>query len=226
MSQSETTKQGRVVFPDDVPPLDPTENLLVMGPALSGKSRVAFDLLADAYDVDACPCVITATDSAPQFRTRFDPYVDSEYSAENVVVIDSCASASSREASDSRTFTVGSPADLTGLGIQLSKVFGQLPKERREGSRVLIDSLSSLLVYSGIERLFKFVNIVNRRVTEAGGSTIHLLDTDAVEAQHRQQLLQLFSTVIDVRDDAGETEFRLRGAETTDWQGYSVRHRA
>jgi KaiC/GvpD/RAD55 family RecA-like ATPase len=221
---TEQAKRGIVL--EDARPLDLSDNLLVMGPALSGKRTVAFDLLADAYEAEGCPCAITATDTAAQFRTRFAPYVGPDQHVADVVVIDSCAGSSSGESRDGRTLTVGTPADLTGLGVQLSKAFGRLPPGRQAGSRVLVDSLSTLLIYSDIERLFRFVNVMNRRINEAGGETVYLLDTEAVDPQHRQQLLQLFSTVIEVRDAAERPEYRIRGTETTEWQGYAAVNRS
>jgi KaiC/GvpD/RAD55 family RecA-like ATPase len=193
-----------------------------MGPALSGKNRVAFELLANAYDRKARPCVVTATDTASQFRKRFEPYVRSDHHVEDVLVIDALAGASDDTTRTGRTFTVGTPADLTGIGVQLSKALERLPPTERQGARVLVDSLSTLLIYSDIKRLFRFVNAINRRINGVGSGTVHVLDDDAIESQHRQQLLQLFPTVVQVEEEAGETKFRIRGERTSDWYAHAT----
>jgi len=224
MSQSETMETGGEVAGIEavLPPGTPTDNLLVMGPALSGKNRIACDLLGDAFAEDAQPIAVTATDTASQFRTRFEPYVSADHHVEDVLVIDALADASDPSARADRTLTVGTPADLTGIGVQLSKALERLPPARREGACVLVDSLSTLLIYSDIKRLFRFVNAINRRLNEAGCRTVHVLDSDAVDSQHRQQLLQLFSTAVDVKEEAGQTKCRVRGERTTEWHEFAA----
>jgi RecJ-like exonuclease len=78
-------------------------------------------------------------------------------------------------------------------------------------------------VYSDVSRIFRFVSTINNRVTELGDITVQTLDTDAIDTVSKNKLLQLFSTVIQVREDDGKTLFRVRGETETTWAEYPSR---
>lgn len=123
-------------------------------------------------------------------------------------------------ASEAPTCTSTTPPDLTGVGICLSKGYDQFGTPG--GQMVLLDNLSTLLVYSEVDRVVRFVSTINNRIAELGDSTVQLLDTDVVDDVDKNKLLKLFSTVIQVKQADGETRFRLRGATETSWLDYPV----
>ena len=114
--------------------------------------------------------------------------------------------------------SVASPADLTGVGICLSKGYD------RHGTggdrRVLIDNLSTLLIYSDVGRIYRFLSVINSRIAEVGDATVQLLDVDAVSSEDKNKLFQLFSTVVQVQTEAGTMLFRIRGDTNTEWYEY------
>ena len=57
----EETARVRDVLPDE----SLGSNILIVGPTLSGKETIAFDLLAESWTSDCRPFVVTATDTAP-----------------------------------------------------------------------------------------------------------------------------------------------------------------
>lgn len=190
-------------------------NVLVFGPTLGGKDLVAFDLLADTWSARRPPFVITATDTADQFRSRFGAFTPPERRVEDVYVIDCTEAGREENTTEPPTCTSATPADLTGIGICLSKGYDHYGTPG--GRVVLLDNLSTLLVYSDVDRIFRFVSSINNRVTELGDTTVQLLDTDAIDTADRKTLLQVFSTLVEVREETGDTLFRVRGEAETDW---------
>lgn len=204
----------------DVVPADALESsILVMGPTLSKKDEIATEFLARSWTPQRPPFAITATESAASFRSRVAGTLPSDRPVEDLYVIDATESSGTGEAADLTNCASTTPADLTGVGICLSKGYERFGTPG--GRVVLVDNLSTFLVYSDIERIFRFVNVIDNRVTELDDITVQLLDSDAVDSTDRSKLMQLFPTVIEVRTDGDETDFRLRGDVQTDWYGYA-----
>jgi len=201
---------------DVLPSPQRRSDVLVIGPTLSDKDEIAFDLLAERWqDGDTNPFVVTASDSARALRSRFQGFVPRGRSAADLYVID-CSE--SPDAESQSTCSVGSPADLTGVGICLSKGYDHYGT--RGNRRVLIDNLSTLLIYWDVGRIYRFISAINSRIAEVGDATVQLLDTDAISSEDRSKLFQLFSTIVQVRMEAGKMLFRLRGDTTTEWYEY------
>lgn len=196
-------------------------DVLVVGPTLGGKDPIAFDLLAERWAAAHPPFVITATDTAAQLRSRIDPFVPRSGCAGDLYAIDCTGSSGFDDSADVPTCVSTTPADLTGIGICLAKGYDRFGSPG--GRVVLLDNLSTLLVYSDVDRIYRFVSTLNNRVTELGDTTVQLLDTDAVDTTDRHKLFQLFSTLIEVRDRDDTTVFRLRGRAETDWHEYLPR---
>ena len=185
-------------------------DVLVIGPTLSDKDQIAFDVLADSWETGRAPFVITATDTDAQFRDRFAPFVPAGHPAEELYVIDCTEQTPDSQSSCS----VNSPVDLTGIAICLSKGYDQYGGG---GRRILLDTISTLLIYSSMDRVYRFLSKLNSRASELGDSTVQLLDSDAIDTEDRNTLFQLFPTVIEVRDEADRTLFRVHGDSETSW---------
>lgn len=219
---SKTNTQGRQGERTRVSEILPEEslksNILITGPTLSRKDTIAFDLLAESWAAERSPFVITATDTAAQFRSRFTAFSPPGKGVEDLFVIDCTESGQDDSTTATPTCQSATPADLTGIGICLSKGYEEFGAP---GGRVtLLDNLSTFLVYSDVERLFRFVSTINNRVTSFGDITVQLLDTDAIDTVDQNKLMRLFSTVIEVREDGGQTLFRVRGDSETNWAEY------
>lgn len=213
-----TTRREWPRVSDLLPDKTLESNILISGPTLSEKDTIAFDLLAESWSSGRPPFVITATDTADQFRSRFDSLSPPNRHVEDLYVIDCTESAQDADATEKTTCLSATPADLTGVGICLSKGYNEFGEAG--GRVILLDNLSTLLVYSDVNRIFRFISTINNRVTELGDITVQLLDTDAIDTVNKNKLLQLFSTVIQVREDEGKTLYRVRGETETTWAEY------
>ena len=190
-------------------------DVLIIGPTLSNKDEIAFDLLAESWNEETAPFAVTAADSEQILRSRFREFVPRGRSAAEFYVID-CSESSDAESESA--CSVASPADLTGVGICLSKGYD---RHGTDGDRrVLIDNLSTLLIYSDVGRIYRFLSVINSRIAEVGDATVQLLDVDAVSSEDKNKLFQLFSTVVQVQTEAGTMLFRIRGDTNTEWYEY------
>lgn len=74
--------------------------------------------------------------------------------------------------------------------------------ERGRRPRVLVDSLSTLLQYNSLERVYRFLHVLNGRISAVDGTTVQVVHSDAHAEQTVATFSHLFDTVLDVT--AGE----------------------
>ncbi|MFB6256894.1 MAG: recombinase RecA, partial [Haloplanus sp.] len=108
------------------PPLgvevDPGSNLLLSGPALTGKKQLAFDVLATGVRNGEGAVVVSNTDGAEQVFKALDGRLDD---ADPPVAIVDCVTRQqgmSESHDDARVRYTSSPVDMTGVGIKFSEI--------------------------------------------------------------------------------------------------------
>jgi len=189
----------------------PGTNILVSGPPLSGKRRLAMEALAHGANRGDGSVVITTRDSSDRVLSDFRSLLDQPDSA-TIGVVDCVTKHQGRSASDTELVKyASSPLDMTGIGIKFSEFVEEFYTERdvRE-NRVLVDSLSTLLMYSDLQTVFRFMHVLTSRIEEADAIGIHVIESTAHDQESLNTLNQLFDGVVEI--DAKESvSLRLPG---------------
>ena len=196
-------------------PVDQGTNLLVAGPILGGTRRTAMRLLT--ADPDDGIVVITADTSAESFLDGFAE-LGSDVGGGRVRIVD-CAQEGSDDLGEFVS-TVGSPADLTGIGIEYSNQYEQVYARGYDTVRTGIYTLTPLLVYSeDVRPVFRFVNTVTSRIRTADGLGLCVIDPDAHDERVVNSVAQAFDGRIEVRERNDRSEIRVRGLpdQPTEW---------
>ncbi|MFB6224222.1 MAG: RAD55 family ATPase [Haloarcula sp.] len=200
----------------------PGSSILISGPAMSGKERLAYDILADGMRDDDGGVVVTTGDGAgnvvEEFRSLVPDIDESQFG-----VID-CRGDGSNDVDtvgDAYIHHVSSPGDLTGIGIGITKALEGLHNAGNERGRLALVSLSTMLTYTDKKTVFKFCHVLSSRLDSAGYIGMFTIDSGAHDDQTLQVIKQAFDGMIDVRDaEGGGREARVLGlaGEPTDWQ--------
>lgn len=190
------------------------DDLLIEGPAMSGKHLLAYRAIV-LDEAEAQPVCVTTTDTSNRVRATFEA---AGGTADDLIVIDAVSRQSGVTAPDNpRTRYVSSPADLTGIGMALSSLLGNTTRP----PIVLVDNISSLLLYNKLDLVFRFLHLLTGRVETAGGRTVQLFNTDSHSSQELASITQLFELLVTLRlDDDDGRLVRLRGGDgsQTGWQ--------
>ena len=210
------------VDPDDIDPedvdirrlntrdVDPGTSILVAGPVMTGKRRFGVDVLGDSASRTAC--IVTTKKSARHVDASFRAAVEGD--DWDLSIVD-CNGGFNRE-DQTGEYTleqVSTPSDLTGIGIKLSGVLQRWYHEGREDPRVQLHSLSTLLMYTDMKRVYRFVHVVLGRLERIGAVSVFTLDTSERDRHRFNQFAQLFDAVVEVREGSNGREFRVRGGE-------------
>jgi len=193
--------------------VDPGTSVLVAGPAMTGKRRLLFDLVGGSASQTGA--FVTTKKPARKMAawfaaTRPDP------EAWDLSVVD-CTGSVGRERR-SRTpeiddlRVVSSPGDLTGVGIELTGILREWHHDSVADPRVGLHSLSTLLMYADVKRVYQFLHVVTTRIASIDGVGVYTLDVTAGGSAH-DALKQLFDAMVEVRSGEEGSEFRVRGGD-------------
>lgn len=192
--------------------VDPGTNLLVAGPPMSGKYDLALDFLASGSAHGEGSIVVTTKDGADRVKSDFANHTGGD--AGPLGVVDSVTKQQGMPPAEDDPLVryVSSPVDLTGLGIELSELLQSLYRERgATQNRILLNSLSTLLMYSDLQTIFRFLHVFTGRVQSADALGVFVIDDSAHDTQTISTLKQLFDGVIEVREVDRGFEARLVG---------------
>jgi hypothetical protein len=98
---------------------------------------------------------------------------------------------------------------MTGIGIKFSEVLEEFYQTRGiDHNRVMLHSLSTLLMYSDLQTVFRFLHVFTGRVQSIDGFGLFSIDSTAHDDQTMNTLKQLFDGIITTHED-GEPTVRL-----------------
>jgi KaiC/GvpD/RAD55 family RecA-like ATPase len=194
-------------------------NLLVAGPALTGKRRLALDLLADGCERGEGAAVVGTRDSVKSIR-RNTPAIWEAVEDGRAGIVD-CVSRQSGDTSDDTDLVkyVASPGDVTDVGIRLGGIFQRLER-RCDRARFGVSTVSTMLMYADTRRVYRFLHVFTGHVERLGWLGVGVLDTSNKEAF--DQLAPLYDGMVQTRNTDDGTEYRMvgLGEGRTDWVAY------
>jgi len=200
----------------------PGSSILVSGPAMTGKEKLVYDILADGARAGDGAVVVTTSDRGSSVVEEFRERVPGLQGAQLGVV--DCRGEGGSDPGLIEGVSVNqvsSPGDLTGIGIGITKALEGLHDSGRERGRLALVSLSTMLTYTDKKTVFKFCHVLSSRLDAAGYIGVFTIDSGAHDKQTIQVIKQAFDGLIDIRDaDGGGREARVLGLadEPTDWK--------
>lgn len=202
----------------DLPDLDVPDgtNLMIAGPPMSGKYDLFLGLLQHEGDNVV---VISTQRGAEEIRRDIEDRwgnVDDE----EIAIVDCVSKLRGGDVKDdTHTRYVQSPKNLTRIGVAFTDFYTRWEGER---TRVGFHALSNLVMYTDLETVYKFLQVLNGQVYNAGWLSVMVYDPSMHDERVTHTLQDPFDGIIDTRENDGRREFRIRGLESTptDWTGF------
>lgn len=184
-------------------------NLLLLGPPLSGKEALGYQFLEGGATAGEGSIVVTNTNSAERVR-RVAPTL---FEYDTPVGIVDCITKHQGHSNIADTELVqyaSSPEDMTGIGIKSSRLIERFYVDwGLRKNRVLFASVSTLLHYSNLQTVFRFLHVFTSRIENAGAIGLFILEEGAHDDQTMSTVSQLFDGMLQVAPD-GPVTARLR----------------
>ena len=182
-------------------------NVLVTGPAMGGIRELTLRMLLRPTDREGALFVTADTDGKSTLRDY--EALGGGLDFARVGVVD-CTEEGVEDTAHN-VHAVGSPADLTGIGIEFSSLYERLHANGAERVRTGVYTLSPFVVYAPTKAVFRFVHTLTGRIRTADGLGVCAIDPGTVDDQTLSSLAQAFDGKVELREDDGECAVRVRG---------------
>lgn len=203
---------------DDLPlsAVESGTNLLVAGPAMGGTRDLFLRMVAPVPGEEGVILVSTKSNAERMVEELQD--TDPRIDTRAVGIVDAAGSQGMDEGGQIRT--VSGPSDLTGIGMEVTDLYETFVGQGAQRVRVGVDSISTRLMYTDVQTVFRFMHVTTGRVSSAGGMGVYVIDPSSHDDQTTQTLNQLFDARVDVREGEDGPELRMRGLsdQPRDWQ--------
>lgn len=174
-------------------------NLLVRGPPMSGKVALQRTLLTEGLNREQGVVFATVTKGGAAVLTDMQSRIPSNVARMGVI---DCNAGQSSNGAPKQISQIASPADLTGIGIEVSRWFTRFEQDQATtGVRFSIDSLSSMLMYADLQRVFRFMHVLTNRIRQADGLGLFGFNPHSHDDKTVNTLTQLFDGQIVVHHD-------------------------
>ncbi|WP_259133772.1 RAD55 family ATPase [Methanosalsum natronophilum] len=196
-------------------------NLMIIGPPMSGKNEVINSILYTGLQENNSGIIVSTGDPGEKIIEWFE---ENDLSIENspVGIVDCVTKTLGLGAPDTYNIKrVASPVDLTGIGVKISHFFDEfMNKQNIQQTRLCINSLSTILMYSNIQTVFRFLHVFTGRVKSSNSFGLYVVEDEMHDARTIATLKQLFDGMIEIKtDDEGQNYIRVVGitSKPTPW---------
>jgi len=194
--------------------------LLVVGPPMTGKRTLTMELLAAGFDEEGV-AVVSTDSSAGDVRATLAQYADGPADELPMGVIDCVGDSRGSGGLEPLDSRINSPADLTGIGMQLTTLLEGLYADQTDRLRVGLLSLTTMSMYAAPGQVVRFLHVVTNRIREAEGVGFVVAHSDTMAEEYLKRLRSFVDGVVEVRERDDAMELRVLGLPggNTDWTG-------
>jgi KaiC/GvpD/RAD55 family RecA-like ATPase len=195
-------------------------NIMLIGPPMCGKGALLNTIMSGGLRSGEAVILVETRLSGRDALLKLKPPVGAR-----VGVVDCVSRALGVNVSDTASVRhISSPVDLTGVGVRVSQFADEFGRADMDCYRLCIDSLSTMLMYSSLQTVYRFMHVIAGRVAMQHNLGVYIVDEDMHDPQTIATLKQLFNGVLQVKNDGDHTFVRAIGfsPRPTAWLEYEV----
>jgi len=188
-------------------------NIMLIGPHMSGKDAILHQIMYHgAVKNENTIIILTTGKSANHILERFKEN-NITLPLSKIAIVDCVTRKSGIPEIDNENITfVTSPLDLTSIGVRISQFFEKFFDEKNiMNIQLHVDSISTILMYSNIQTVFKFLHVFTGRIKAIGGMGIYVIEKGMHEEQKIGILKHLFDGMIDIESENEKNFIRAVG---------------
>jgi KaiC/GvpD/RAD55 family RecA-like ATPase len=200
-------------------------NIMVIGPPMSGKDEIINGIIYNGLKNEESSVVVSTRDPGERVFDWFSQH-SLDIKDSNIGIVDCVTKTLGMGAVDTENIKrASSPVDLTGIGVKISQFFDEfLMKKNIQEMRLCINSLSTILMYSNIQTVFRFLHVFTGRVKAANALGIYVVEDEMHDPQTIATLKQLFDGMIEIKSRDDDFLLRVVGLtpKPTPWFDYEI----
>ncbi len=211
---------------DEIGGIRKGSNIMLIGPPMSGKELILnFIMYHGATINENAVITVTTRESATHILEWFKEN-KLNLPLDRIGIIDCVSKTLGGEIKEDENIRIAcSPVDLTGIGVKISYFFEEfITKKNIRKNQLHMNSLSTILMYSNIQTVFRFLHVFTGRIKSIEGLGIYLIESGMHEEQTIATLKQLFDGIIEIRSENDTNFIRVVGLsqKPTSWFEYEI----
>jgi KaiC/GvpD/RAD55 family RecA-like ATPase len=201
-------------------------NIMLIGPPMSGKEAILYNIMYHgAVKNENAVITVTTRESAPHILEWFQKN-KLNLPLSRIGIVDCVTKTLGGAMVENENIKVASsPVDLTGIGVKISQFFEEFfMKKNIRKIQLHINSLSTILMYSNIQTVFRFLHVFTGRIRAAGALGIYVIESGMHDEQSIVTLKQLFDGMIEIKSENDKHLIRAVGfsSKPTPWFEYEI----
>ena len=201
-------------------------NIMLIGPPMSGKEVILYHIMYyGASSNENAVITVTTRESATHILEWFKEH-KLILPLSRVGIVDCVTKTLGGAAVENENIKIASsPVDLTGIGVKISQFFEEFfMKKNIRKTQLHINSLSTILMYSNIQTVFRFLHVFTGRIKATGALGIYVIESGMHDEQAIATLKQLFDGMIEIKSENDKNYIRVVGLspKPTPWFEYEI----
>ncbi|MFZ3168276.1 MAG: ATPase domain-containing protein [Candidatus Methanoperedens sp.] len=201
-------------------------NIMLIGPPMCGKEDILnYIMYHGAVKNENAVITVTTRESAPHILEWFKEN-KLDLPLDRIGIIDCVSKTLGCTVPENENIKIASsPVDLTGIGVRISQFFEEfLMKKNNQKIQLHINSLSTILMYSNIQTIFRFLHVFTGRIKSTGSLGIYVIESGMHDNQTIATLKQLFEGMIEIKTENDKNFIRVVGlsSKPTPWLEYEI----
>jgi KaiC/GvpD/RAD55 family RecA-like ATPase len=201
-------------------------NIMLIGPPMSGKEVILYYIMYyGAAKNENAVITVTTRESATSILEWFKDH-KLILPLARIGIVDCVTKTLGGAAVENENIKIASsPVDLTGIGVKISQFFEEYyMKKNIRKTQLHINSLSTILMYSNIQTVFRFLHVFTGRIKATGALGIYTIESGMHDEQSIATLKQLFDGMIEIKSENDRNFIRVVGLspKPTPWFEYEI----
>lgn len=201
-------------------------NIMLIGPPMSGKEVILNHIMYDgAAKNENAVITVTTHKSATQILEWFKEN-KLVLPRSRIGIIDCITKSLGGAVVENENIKIASSAvDLTGIGVRIGLFFDDFfMKKNIRKVQLHINSLSTILMYSNIQTVFRFMHVFTGRIKATGALGIYVIESGMHDERAIATLKQLFDAMIEIKSENDKNFIRMVGLspKPTSWLEYDI----
>lgn len=200
-------------------------NLMLIGPPMSGKDDLANTIIGHGLKEGDSSIIVSTRETGERVLDWFSNN-GMDIDTSDLGVVDCVTKTLGIPTSDEDHIKrASSPVDLTGIGVRIGQYFEEyLVEKKSPGLRFCINSLSTILMYSNLQTLFRFLHVFTGRVKASNSFGIFIVEDEMHDPQTIATLKQLFDGMIEIKETDSGHSIRILGItpKPTPWYDFEI----
>ncbi|MEM2934095.1 MAG: ATPase domain-containing protein [Methanocellales archaeon] len=220
-------KLGIKEFDAAIGNIKPGSNILLIGPPMCGKNVILNNILYAGLENNEAAILVSTGETGESVIEWFEQNgLSIEKHKERFGIVDCMSKTLGLSVSDTPLIKrASSPVDLTGIGVKISQFLEEFwMKKGIRSTRLCVNSLSTILMYSNLQTVFRFLHVFTGRIKSANALGVYIIGEGMHEEQAIATLKQLFNGVLEIK--MKNDFYYLRGfgfgTRPTNWFRYEI----